>query len=138
MATRDEAMYREFMAEMVHLTVFQTLSEYPALRDHAKFKEFALQNAREMVMQIKTWCLSGRVPSREETEVVAWPGGVWQMFKQNYMPHWFVARFPVRMYRRTIIKQTHHYFVCPHLVTEPNKHHVRFMATGSDMARYFR
>jgi len=133
----DSAMFREFKAEKVYLYVKQALEPYSALRENSKFQAITAQTIDAMVLQIRTWCLSGRIPTRTESETVSWPDGVWQMFKHKFMPHWFIERFPVRMESREIETATHHYFVCPHLTTSDRGMHIKFMATGTDMAQYF-
>lgn len=128
---------RTFDAEKVYLYVQKNLQPYSALSHNADFKAITAQTVDSMVLQIRTWCLSGRIPTRTESVTVTWPDGVWQTFKSKFMPQWFVDRFPVRKSQRVVETATHHYFVCPHLVSSPNGDHVRFMATGTDMAGYF-
>lgn len=119
-------------AERVHLYVQSALSAYPALQANAKMSELLDACSAQLVLQLKTWCMAGRIPTRAEEEIIEWPDGVWQMFKQKFMPHWFVERFPVCMTKRVIQKNVHIYFVCPHTATDPQHMHVKFMATGTD------
>jgi hypothetical protein len=128
-----------FEGTTVDLYVQSALVQYPALAQNAKFRNHLLQqNVDQMVMTITTWCASGRIPTRSETETVRWPDGVWQMFKQQYMPHWFLSKFPVRFTEKEVEKTTYHYFVCPHIDTPAQGRdrliHVKFMATGSPLA----
>jgi len=128
---------KNFMAEKVFLYVQGCLSDYPALRDNAKLHDMIQAQAHNLVMQITTWCMTGRIPTRIDYETVEWPDGVWQTFKSKFMPWWFVKKFPIRFASKKIEKNIHTYFVCPHLVTSPQGEHVKFMATGDPVARYF-
>jgi hypothetical protein len=57
--------------------------------------------------------LGGKIPTNQSTQRVTYPDGVWQMFKQQYMPHWFTRKFPVRNKEVVVTTVTNHYFVCP-------------------------
>lgn len=123
----------EFVAQQVHVYAARALTDYPALEHNLEvLPPRLLHNCEDMVMQLRSWMLAGRVPTNEYTETVRWPDGVWQMFKHLHMPEWFKRRWPVRMAERHLAVTTNHYFVCPHLVTDPRERHVHFMATGSD------
>lgn len=126
--------YETFDAERVNLYVQAAISEagFPGLADAAKLRAFRQVHIDNMVYQLTSWCVAGRVPSNQETKVIEWPDGVWQMFKARWMPEWFTQRFPVKHIRREIATVTNHYFVCPHLVTDPQQQHVRFMMTAKD------
>lgn len=127
----------QFVAETVFLQASKMIADYPALQNNLDFKALVDAHTHNLVLQLRTWCLSGQIPSRKEDKKISWPDGVWQMFKYKYMPLWFVDRFPVRMESEVVETATHHYFVCPHLVTKEQGYHVQFMATGTDMAKYF-
>ena len=126
-----------FDCERVNLYAQTLLSEYPALANNLNYKEIRQANAEKLVTVLSSWCLSGRIPTRTESVTVEWPDGVWQTFKNQYMPYWFNRKFPVRMKRQVFDTAQHHYFVCPHLVTDKRESHVRFMATGTRFARMF-
>ena len=123
-----------FIAQKVFLYVTQALSDYPGLAQNAKFDAVREAHIANMVMRITTWCVTGRIDDSVTPETVNYPDGVWQMFKHLHMPHWFVRRFPVRMVSKVIEKNRSFYFVCPHLVTDPQGMHVQFMATGTRQA----
>jgi hypothetical protein len=125
-----------FVGEIVRLYVNSELANYPALRDNANFTSYLSAKLSTMLMQITTWCASGKVPLRRDIERVEWPDGVWQMFKSKYLPHWFVLRFPVRMATREVERTIHTYFMCPHVNVPPsNPLHIQFMSTGSHLAQ---
>jgi hypothetical protein len=124
----------EINTSPVFLYVQQCLSDYPALKEHAQFKSVQAQTIEQMVLTLTTWCLAGRVPSRTDDVTVEWPDGVWQMFKHRHMPQWYIDKFPVRMAKKVVATATHHYFVCPHLVSDESRMHVKFMATGNPVA----
>jgi hypothetical protein len=130
-------IFRQFEAQRIFLHATKAISDYPALCKNADFKAVVDHSTTGLVLQMRSWCLSGRIPTRTEEKTVHWPSGVWQMFKHKFMPQWFTDRFPVLYESQTLTIETHHYFVCPHLVTEDKGYHVRFMATGTDMANYF-
>lgn len=136
-AISDRAYLREFLAERVHLYVSEHLTEYPALQSNTKLQEMVSYSAEGMILQLQSWCMSGKIPSTQEHFTVSYPDGVWQTFKAKFMPHWFKEKFPVKLHLETVVSTTNHYFVCPHLVTDPLNMHVKFMATGSPHARHF-
>ena len=134
----DDYKVLEFNGVPVNLYVQRMMSKYPGLASHIQFKNYAMASVNEMVMQLTGWLASGTIPTRTETVSVSWPDGVWQTFKDRYMPHWFVRWFPVREQHKTIETSTHHYFVCPHVdvPTTGGDHlvHIKFMATGTPLA----
>jgi hypothetical protein len=134
----DDQMYRSITVERVHVYARQYLSQFPGLAESAKFDVHASVIANQLVATITAWCMSGIIPSNEETETVSWPDGVWQTFKMNCLPQWFKRRFPVRMASRKITTVTNHYFVCPHLVSEDKSRHLQFMVTGTPQATWFK
>jgi hypothetical protein len=134
----DKARIERFEGEAVHLYVQQALSDYPGLAAHANVRELRSQTIDALIFMLSTWCLSGRIPDRIDSECVSYPDGVWQMFKDRYMPYWFTQRWPVREKTVTVERTVNHYFVCPHLVTDPHQLHVQFMATGTRQAASFR
>jgi hypothetical protein len=127
-----------FEGEPVHLYVQRALSRYPAISQNAEFRHVLTQSVDELILTLTTWCASGRIPSRKETETVRWPDGPWEAFKQKYMPRWFVTRCPVRMTEKIIETAVHHYFVCPHINVPAygrgSQLHIQFMASGSPLA----
>lgn len=118
----------------VHLYVQQMLSEYPGLADNSQLKALRTHTVEAMVMQLISWCASGRIPDSTRTETFSYPDGVWQMFKDRHMPEWYKKRFPVRIKKETFKVETNHYFVCPHLKSTHKNEHIRFMATGTQIA----
>jgi hypothetical protein len=129
----DQA-FEAFNAERVLLYVQGALSDFPGLAQNSKFDAVRSATIQNMVLQIKSWCVSGRIPDLVSTHKVEYPDGVWQMFKDRHMPYWFVKRFPVRMKTVEVKETVNHYFVCPHLVTDPQNAHIQFMATGTRLA----
>jgi hypothetical protein len=127
---------RTFEAEKIFLYAVRAIADYPGLANNADIKAIIGQASTELVLQMRSWCLAGRIPSRTETKTIRWPNGVWQMFKHKFIPQWFVEWFPVVWDSVEVPIETHHYFVCPHLVMEERSQHVRFMATGTDMASF--
>lgn len=131
----DETFRSEtFDAEKVFLYVRSMLDEYPGLQDNSKLSSYRSAVVQNLVLQLTTWCVAGRIPSNETTEHVEWPDGVWQTLKARWMPKWFQERFPIRHIERTFKTRVNHYFVCPHLATKPQGDHIRFMATGTRTA----
>jgi hypothetical protein len=133
--------FESFTGEVVSIYIQQALSRYPMLAKNSEFKSFAMAAVDNMVMQIVSWCASGRIPSRSENFRFEYPDGTWQTFKHFHMPHWFTQRFPVRMKLVEVEKTTHHYFVCPHadVPWDRDKNvHIKFMATGTPLAERLR
>lgn len=126
--------FETFESERVHLYVNSLLSEYPGLASTSQLRAYRQSHVDSIVLQLISWCTSGRIPSNESTDKVAWPDGVWQTFKSRWMPGWFTRLFPIRHIEREFKSVTNHYFVCPHLVTDPKQHHIKFMATGTRTA----
>jgi len=120
--------------ERVNLYVQSVLTEYPGLQQSANLAAHLDPNVRNMVLTLKSWCVSWRVPSNEVTEIVEWPDGPWQAFKEKYAPEWWKAKFPVRMHRHSYKTVTNHYFVCPHLVMDERDRHLQFMVIGTRQA----
>ena len=52
------------------------------------------------------------------------PSSKWQKFKEDKMPKWFVNRFPVK---QIPIVYEEHFHVCPHIKTQDNTEHIRFL-----------
>jgi hypothetical protein len=127
-----------FYAETVHVYVQQLLQDYPELAKNARVHCYAHHTTKALALQITSWCLTGRIPTRTEDVTVEYPNGWWQMFKQSFMPQWFTARFPVKMKVIKVQTSTHHYFVCPHVSTPATgdgfKTHIKFMATGTPLS----
>lgn len=130
----DPTRLETFDAERVSLYVKQMLTEYPGLAENSNLRAYRQAAIDGMVLQLTSWCVSGRIPDSFETEVVEFPDGVWQTFKAMHMPYWFTSKYPVRKIRREIKKTVNHYFVCPHLHTTSQGEHIRFMATGTRVA----
>ena len=130
-------IFKQFTAEKVGIYLQQSFTDFPAVSESAKisYHKAGLDN---MIAQIQAWLVGGKIPSEPQIKIVRWPDGVWQMFKQLHFPEWFKRKFPVRWHTEQFVIQTNHYFVCPHLVTDPQSRHVQFMATGTDFARYGR
>lgn len=127
------------MAERLHLYCRSAISkqmmeEYPGLVGNMELTEFKVAQIDSLILQMTSWCVAGRVPSDSLIETVRWPRDAWEMFKDRWMPKWFTDRWPVRYAEREIKTTVNHYFVCPHLVTDPHSQHVKFMATGTQMA----
>jgi hypothetical protein len=131
--TSRDVSIETFTAERVNLYVQKELSEYAGMASNME-TEILKSVIGSTVYLFKTWCVSGRIEDSYELKSVQYPDGVWQMFKSKYIPRWFVNRFPVRMHREEFKKVLNHYFVCPHLVTDPQSKHVQFMATGTRIA----
>ncbi len=136
-ATVSGSEYVKFEADKIFLYALQSMSDYPGLQQNAHL-DIVKDTFGNLVLQMRTWCLAGRIPTRVENKTIRWPDGVWQTFKKKFMPRWFVDRFPVKWESVDVPIETHHYFVCPHIVTGDHAQHVQFMATGTEMARYFR
>ena len=135
----DSAFVAEqFSAERLYLYVNQALSDYPALAQNSKLLNHVSLTLDQMVFQITTWCAAGRIPDNVFTRTVSWPDGVWQTFKEKFMPEWFKTRWPVRMKSETFTVTHNTYFVCPHLVADSKEEHIRFMATGTRFANMMR
>jgi len=134
--TDEMLTYHWFTAEKVGVYIKATLSDFPGVAETAKV-EFIKTQTVNMLAQIRAWLVGGKIPSEPQYKVVQWPDGAWQMFKENHLPEWFKRKFPVRWHHEQFVIQTNHYFVCPHVVTDPQARHVQFMATGSPLARNF-
>src|SRR5262249_55671897 len=115
-STLPDANFETFLAEKVHLYVNGVLTDFPGLSRNAKFSVFHDHALPQMVAQIHTWCVSGRIQERIETRKVEWPDGPWQAFKHKYAPKWLLRWFPVRVETRSFTVDYHTYFVCPHLI----------------------
>lgn len=127
--------HETFQADKVYLYVQGVLSDFPGIAKNAKFEAVRQAQIDNMVMRIVTWCVSGRIEDTVTTHKVSYPDGAWQMFKEAHLPYWFKQRFPVRMKTVEVRESVSHYFVCPHLVTDEDRSHVQFMATGRHVAR---
>lgn len=132
----EQTRYEQVEFDKINLYVQQAITKagFPGLSENTKYRAFLQVNVDNMVMQLLSWCVAGRVPSNATTEYVEWPDGPWQAFKAKYAPKWFLARFPVKNAHKNIDKVTNHYFVCPHLVTDQRETHVRFMMTARESA----
>lgn len=129
----QDMSYETFAAVRVNLYVANQLSAWPGMSKNAHF-EYHRAHIDSMVARIVTWCVSGRIEDTVTTHKISYPDGVWQTFKEKYLPHWFTEKFPVHMKTVEVRETVNHYFVCPHLVTDPQNAHVQFMATGTRMA----
>lgn len=130
----DTPMVMEnFVAEKVSLYVQDSLRDWPGLTKNMKVEAVRF-HADQLILRMHTWCVSGRVEDMNEDQVVEYPDGVWQMFKDRHLPEWFKDKFPIRRVLIKVRKTTNHYFVCPHLVTDSQSAHIQFMATGTPLA----
>jgi hypothetical protein len=124
--------------EKVHLYaqsyITEMMADYPGLSQNVKLNPIIRSQIGGLVFQMTSWCAAGRVPDTEVVETVAWPDGVWQMFKARIMPEWFTIKFPVRHIERKIKTVVNHYFVCPHIHVPEDRTHIQFMLTGTKMA----
>src|SRR5262249_50202607 len=123
--------YEAFDAERVLLYVQDVLTDYAGLAANTKFSAVRDAHIQNLVMRLQTGCVAGRFPSREETETVEYPDGPWQALKEAYAPQWLKEKWPVRMKSIVTKRQTHHYFMCPHLQVDDKQHHIRFMMTSA-------
>lgn len=134
----DEMMtFKMFTAEKVGIYIREKLSDFPGVAESAKLEYYKTQ-CDGMILTISSWLVGGKIPSESQHKIVRWPDGAWQTFKELHLPQWFKNKFPVRWHTEDFIMYTAHYFVCPHLVTDPQARHVQFMATGTNYAGYGR
>lgn len=129
----DPSPFEVFTGEPVAIYLRERLSEYPGVSESAKV-EFIKTVMDVMIVEIKAWMTSGKIPSENQMKDVRWPDGAWQMFKESHLPEWLKKRFPTRWHIETIVTQVSHHFVCPHLVTDSRSSHIQFMATGTPFA----
>ena len=121
--------------QKVYLAAYVELANYPTLRENLEITFRELPDSLNFALIMKSWCLSGQIPMRRESETVRWPNGWWQAFKEQYGPRWLKARFPVVYAEKVVEKTTHIYFVCPHVNPgEDRSLHYKFMATGTPLA----
>lgn len=131
---RETSQFEVFEAEKVHLYIQEMVSqEYPGLGNFS-FRSLLLAHAKAMVLQLTGWCVAGRVPSRKETVTIRYPDGPWQALWEAYAPKWVRRKWPTRMKEEVVTTQTHHYFMCPHLLTQDRNTHVQFMMTAKKSA----
>lgn len=123
-----------FEAERVYLYVQQALSDFEGVAANTKVEAIRDAIMHQIVYRLTTWCVAGRIEDSVLTEHFSYPDGVWQTFKEKFMPHWFVGKFPVRKITKEIRKTVNHYFVCPHVKTDAQGKHIQFMATGTRFA----
>ena len=130
----EPVSFEQFTGEPVYLYVQSQLSEYAGLAKNLRISPIVKDQFGNMILQMRSWCISGKIPTNSSSETFKYPDGVWQMFKSKFMPYWFTRKYPVRMHEETYTTSVNHYFVCPHLVTDPQGKHVQFMATGTPTA----
>ena len=136
-AMSDRVTMEQVEFEKVYLycqsRITEIMTDYPGLSQNAKF-DMIRYEAEQLILTMKTWCATGRIPDYAETEIVEWPDGVWQAFKEKFMPKWFVRRYPVRHASKTIVTERNFYFVCPHIRVPDDRTHIKFMLTGTKQA----
>jgi hypothetical protein len=125
--------YLQFTAEKVGIYIRERLPDFPGVSESAKV-EYYKSAFDGMIAQIQGWLVGGKIPTEPLKKEVRWPDGAWQMFKELHLPEWFKKKFPVRYHTEEFTVQTNHYFVCPHIVTDPREKHIQFMATGTRIA----
>lgn len=133
----ENVHYKTFIAEKICIYIRSKLTDYPGLAETVRFDVVSSPAIRHMIATIQGWMLAGRVPFEAHYDTIKWPDGVWQMFKDKYLPHWFKEKFPVRWHEERIKISSSVVFACPHLSSDDRNMHVQFMATGTDMARGF-
>lgn len=86
--------------ERIQIVVQHKINKYNLLGIHG------IEVARWLDDMTDSVCLNFRAyvlgESQKPIEVCFEPSSVWQMFKRDFMPKWFVSRFPVRG-RRVIV-----------------------------------
>ncbi|SRR6266851_1936051 len=124
---------KTFDAEKMFLYAQKSFSDLPGVASSMKL-DFIRTITGQLVAQMKAMLVTGRIQDTVISESVKWPDSPWQMFKERHMPEWFKRKFPVHWHTEKVKIETNHYFVCPHIATDPQQHHVKFMATGTRLA----
>jgi hypothetical protein len=122
--------YHKVVAERVYFHFSSQLSELMLydMRESIKVDAIANQIAGGFIVQLRGWMLGRKMPVSTELGYVEYPAGVWQMFKDKFLPAWLKARFPVRMTRVSYVKSISEYSVCPHLNSDAARsNHIEFM-----------
>ena len=133
----SSVQFKTFEAEKVFIYAQEAMTRemvnFPGVSQNAKF-DIQRTMVGQLVYTIKSMLVSGRLKDTGLSKTIQWPDGVWQMFKERHMPEWFKQKFPVRWHTEHFTIETNHYFVCPHIATDPQAHHIKFMATGTRLA----
>lgn len=126
----NSEMYHKIVAERVYFHFAEQLSEMylNELSSTIQVDAIASAMSHSFVVQLRGWMAGRKMPISTELGYVDYPAGVWQMFKDKFLPAWFKARFPVRKTRVSYVKTTNEYSLCPHIAGDSrNSGHLEFM-----------
>jgi hypothetical protein len=144
--TIDAPSITSFVAERLEIGVSETVSkelrEYPTVAENMRFDIWENRATKYLVLSLRSFLLDGHKFDRTQTVRIDTPATPWEFFKQEYMPKWFVKRFPVRVVTQHVVTQHDHHYMCPHLSVPSDKpHHLYWMMNGpaslKDLATYY-
>jgi len=98
----------------INRDVTRLLDYFPGPRTRLTLEEIYNPVINEMILELHTWLLSKKHIEKQVTEHLYIPSSVWQHFKRDYMPEWFLKRFPVDYHTENIINETRTINICPH------------------------
>jgi hypothetical protein len=102
---KDSTFLREY------LTNRKVLNQFPGPRNRLEFTEQILD---QVIWEFRTWMLKKAHEKQIAHNTILVPLTWWDHLKQDYLPNWFIQRYPVKY--KTIEYTTHstQNFICPH------------------------
>lgn len=144
--TIDDPSITSFTAERLEIGVSESVSkelrDYYTVAENMRLGIWENRATRYLVLTLRSFLLDGRKFDHSETTAISTPATPWQFFKQEYMPKWFLKRYPVRVVTQHVVTEHHHHYMCPHLSVPSDKpHHLYWMMNGpaslKDLATYY-
>lgn len=96
----------------------------PAFVKHMEVNKEYDASTRHIEYAFITWALGNKIHT-SSTKYYGIPLTWWDGFKQQYFPYWLKKRFPVK--ERELEKTFNVTHVCPHIVTDDKRTHIRFL-----------
>jgi|ERR1700739_449089 len=127
-----------FSAKKLQIGIMERVSrqvreEFPLVADNLRMSSWEDRCTRDLVISLRSFLLEGHKEVRTDTRVLKTPSNPWQLFKEMYMPEWFVKRWPVTYITQDVPVATHHYFMCPHMNVPPDRpEHLYWLMDGFD------
>ena len=110
--------------EMVRLRIQSLLPDYAMINSHVNVLQHSDEVGRGLMigMEMRIATLADQ---RIDVEA-SWPEDWWEAVRERWFPSWYLAKYPVK-YKHVSVHAKTYKAVCPHLQTQEQEDHVRWM-----------
>jgi hypothetical protein len=128
----NPADIKEYLAESIRLSVSHAVDKRKVslLTEKLDVQLYMADIRDGLICQLETYIHA--LPDQKITFECQYPRDWWESFKERWFPKWLLGKFPV-IYTRKYYEERKYKAVCPHLVDEEQKTHLRWMAYEEDL-----